>query len=530
MESSNGKMAFKLMVQKAWSVFPIKSGDKIPLIREVVPYRSRLPSEEEIIDWWTQWPNANIGLITGKLSNVSVLDVDREDHDDLTSPLAEHGDLPSTLISKTGSGGKHYIYAYSPFADGIKDLRPNINVKSEGGYIVLPPSLHKSGNRYEWLNKESITKFPDHLVQRGATMKSPSPMGLMMGVGTGSRNNTAASLAGLCVKNKFAPDQTLLFLKAWNEQNEPPLDERELRIIVESIYKTDSRNHPKVDDGWVQVLEAARITREQLQGKFYPTGFKNIDEALKGGIRSGDLGIVSGYAGHGKSLLAMQVSYQIAVDQVASGWFEYEMLEDEMGERWEALSVTKDHKIYTPKKTHRTDIEWLEEKILEAKRLGMSLFFIDLLDYIRPKTEGQRVSMNKADYIQKVVEQLKAIAQQQQVAIVLMAHLRKPERGAGKEPSMFDLKDSSAIYNLANWVLIIHRLTKKHEDELLGSKVADPNDPSTMLTENQEGMYAKVYLEKNRRTGKKAAVLLKHQESKFNEVEISEEKLKRIHF
>ena len=108
---------------------------------------------EQIRNWWAQWPYANIGIVTGKVSGIVVVDVDPEkggmeswvDLQDI------HGRI-DTLTSLTGGGGMH-LWFQAP-ADELKStagtIAPGIDTRAEGGYVVAPPSLHISGQRYAW--------------------------------------------------------------------------------------------------------------------------------------------------------------------------------------------------------------------------------------------------------------------------------------------------------------------------------------------------------------------------------------------
>jgi len=108
----------------------------------------------EIRGWWTKWPDANIGIVTGQLSRLLVVDVDPR-HGGLESlPRLESiiGPLPVSYTVTTGGGGTHYYFALPPgvaVPSSNGKIAPGIDIKADGGYIVAPPSLHKSGRCYE---------------------------------------------------------------------------------------------------------------------------------------------------------------------------------------------------------------------------------------------------------------------------------------------------------------------------------------------------------------------------------------------
>lgn len=118
-----------------------------------------------ITAWWAKWPAANIGVRTGKVSGLVVVDVDVTGNEDGEQTLAElideHGAWPDdTLTGLTGSGGWHHVFAH-PAGDVIiantarKKLGPGLDARGDGGYIVAPPSRHASGDRYEWIDPDA---------------------------------------------------------------------------------------------------------------------------------------------------------------------------------------------------------------------------------------------------------------------------------------------------------------------------------------------------------------------------------------
>lgn len=104
--------------------------------------------------WWTTWPTANVGIATGAVSGLVVVDVDpRKDgwEENLAALEAARGSLPSTLTAETGGGGWHHLYRYP--SGGMAGSKPagvdgGVDVLSDGQLFVAAPSLHASGSRY----------------------------------------------------------------------------------------------------------------------------------------------------------------------------------------------------------------------------------------------------------------------------------------------------------------------------------------------------------------------------------------------
>lgn len=111
-----------------------------------------------VVAWWDRWPWANIGIRLP--AGLVVLDVDPRNGGAtaLEQLTRVHTVLPPTLTARTGSGGLHIWLAYSGSARG--QLCRGVDVKTERGYVVAPPSLHACGRRYEWLVGLPTAKAP----------------------------------------------------------------------------------------------------------------------------------------------------------------------------------------------------------------------------------------------------------------------------------------------------------------------------------------------------------------------------------
>jgi hypothetical protein len=162
--------------QRGWRVFPLhgivngrctcgrrgcSSPGKQPLVRRGL-YEATT-DEAWVGYWWSRWRRANIGLATGAESGIAVVDIDLPSAVTSLDRLVEgQYELPRTLTGLTGGGGVHLIYR-SRDAElgnsvsrlpGIEEELPGVDLRANGGYVVAPPSVHRTGNRYEWLDEE----------------------------------------------------------------------------------------------------------------------------------------------------------------------------------------------------------------------------------------------------------------------------------------------------------------------------------------------------------------------------------------
>ena len=130
------------------------SAGKHPLTSQGV--HDATTDEAIITDWWQAQPYANVGIATGTISGLFVVDVDdgenKSGSDSLKALEREFGKLPRDVYVRSGGGGRHF-YFKAPNG-GVRNstgkIAPYIDVRGEGGLIVAPPSLHKSGAKYTW--------------------------------------------------------------------------------------------------------------------------------------------------------------------------------------------------------------------------------------------------------------------------------------------------------------------------------------------------------------------------------------------
>jgi putative DNA primase/helicase len=135
-----------------------KSIGKHPITKN--GFKDATTDEQQIRKWWDEWPNANIGMPMGRETGLFALDIDEGGEDE----LKKHPQLPHSIQSRTGSGGRH-IFFFIPRHKEIKNrtrFLPGLDIRGEDGYVVVPPSIHESGEMYKWRFDANIAEFdPD---------------------------------------------------------------------------------------------------------------------------------------------------------------------------------------------------------------------------------------------------------------------------------------------------------------------------------------------------------------------------------
>lgn len=136
---------------RGWRVVPIIPGMKRPALDAWQHAATTDPAV--ITNWFTGlYRSYGVGIATGPGSGIWALDVD--DLDSLADLEAEHGPLPDTITSITGRGGHHFLFRWDPALDVRNNqsgkVAPGIDVRGDGGQVVVYPTVHPNGTRYEW--------------------------------------------------------------------------------------------------------------------------------------------------------------------------------------------------------------------------------------------------------------------------------------------------------------------------------------------------------------------------------------------
>jgi putative DNA primase/helicase len=221
--------------RRGLSPIPIKPRSKEPNLRELRPYLSRKATPEELVAW--SW--SGVGIVTGPLSGVLVLDVDGPEGE---AELQKHGH-PVTPMVRTASGGLHLYFRHPEqhVRTGIR-VAPGLDVKASGGYVVAPPSVGPNGRLYEWLVSPKEAKFADPPPWLLRLLERERPKGPAASIGArippGERNKVLASLGGTMRRRGMGEAEILAALRVANEQRcEPALEAGEVEKIAASVAR-----------------------------------------------------------------------------------------------------------------------------------------------------------------------------------------------------------------------------------------------------------------------------------------------------
>lgn len=255
--------AATIYLKLKFSVIPLNG--KEPLI-PWIKYQTEMPTEEEVKYWFTELKPTGIGIVTGRISNIVVVDIENGGSSE---------GLTDTAKVLTGGGGFHYYYKYPnvPIKNSVKKVRDLVDIRSDGGYVVAPPSLHPlTGKEYEWLDgpETEFSELPNWIIEKSKTERTKKDWKkISSGVQEGERNNSAASYIGKFLSN-FSQDEwediVWPTIVDWNKnRNQPPLDENELRRIFESIADEAVNNSDSVQRDTIKKEEIVELITDELK-------------------------------------------------------------------------------------------------------------------------------------------------------------------------------------------------------------------------------------------------------------------------
>lgn len=314
----------------SWPVFPVKQTGKTPATKN--GFLDATTDNIKIFNWWESEPY-NIGLPTGKESSVIVIDVDYNKSGAIW--LDENiNELPKTVWSKTGNG-EHIFFRYQ---EGIKNstgkLSPGVDVRGEGGYVILPPSKHVEG-LYEWTNSPFdyvLSELPGWLSSQLMIVKDKPKPDIDNIVIEGERNAVLTAMGGRL--RRMGLNETEIF-HALLEINKvrcvPLLEIPEVRNIAKSL----SRYKPEEP---FQMWIPPPRKLDKINWKETP---KDPEWFIDGLIAKGDIVLLVGEPEAQKSWLALSLAKTVAHDELS----------------WLGMAVDSDRPvIYVDEENHKTEI------------------------------------------------------------------------------------------------------------------------------------------------------------------------------
>jgi len=294
-------------IAQAWhligvNVIPIIKGSKQPRF-PWTEYQTRRTTDQEIQKWWGDDPNKyDVGVVTGAISRISMIDLDVKDGKKGSDTAKELGIyLPSNdvLILKTPRGGFHLYVAYDERYGSNSNVQELIDTRNDGGYAKVH-GTNEDGNKYSVLRGQISRQYFPKYFDRKLVLTKPH----MSHKGTpdnadgnaiheGSRNETLTSMVGKWKKKGMTDKESIALIKDTNRtQCVPPInDEAELLGIVNSVYSYDVAEIPIIDMSEVEE--------------------KAVEWLWNGWLPKGKITIIAGVEGVGKTFVLLDIATSI---------------------------------------------------------------------------------------------------------------------------------------------------------------------------------------------------------------------------
>ena len=422
---------------------------------------------EVITGWWKKWPDANVAIATGK-SGLVVIDID-PDKGGKESFLRLKGDKSTgeALLVHTGGGGQHGYYLAPE--GGVKNfvgVFPGIDVRGNDGYVIAPPSIHKSGKSYKWgrNSPENMSPGPipawllEAIITEGEAKRkgkssgvrkrlSRHPSEILKGVQEGERDVTIFRYACDMRVRGYTYEEAKELVLIASRNCEPPFPDGEGIKCLDSAWK-----YQKEED------RAEPISFHDLSKKDIP----DIKYIVQGLLPQG-VTLLSGDPKVGKSWLAMQMAVGVANGTQILGFFDvtdgasvlHLALEDSEGLFKGRLQKLVDDSscpgnayFINSWPTFPKGLSDLRAYLEE--REGVGLVVIDCLESIRDPKTGN-ATLFSYDY--GALKDLRGLAAEFSVAILVIHHTRK----MASDNPLHKVSGSQGLTAAADQVMVLEK-------------------------------------------------------------------------
>lgn len=324
-----------------FSVIPLRPKEKTPLL-PWTEYQKRRASPDEIRKWWDQTPDANVGVVTGFISSIAVVDLDGP----LGLSYGIRTKLTSPMTSITGKGRQLFYKYREGICSSASKIAEKVDVRGEPGYVVAPPSVHPNGKRYTWvigaLSAARLPDFPDLLpVATGSVLKNGSNWvsESLAGLKAGNRDDTFTRIVGKLHHSGLDADA----IRSLLAPHARSCSFGDLDKVIQSVgrYPTENNGSPK---------ESADI------GTFLQES-EPVEWIVPGIIARGAVGFVAGLPETLKTWLLMD----LAVESARGG-----------GDWLGTFPVKKARVLYVDQERFKGETQRRFRKLMSAKKLDVN--------------------------------------------------------------------------------------------------------------------------------------------------------------
>jgi hypothetical protein len=407
-------------------------------------YQEQMVSLSEIDEWWTEPNKFDVGIITGEISGITVIDLDTSKDskpNGWDSINNKEIDLPKDgLVTRTQNGGFHVFLDYDGRLKNGVNILTNVDIRNDGGYVKV------SGN-YSILkgeiNRDYFPKFYDEKLVKNSSYKPlnineiPEPYQKYLNASEGRRDSSIASLTGTMIVDGYQQIECLILANKINSSFSPPLELDVVSKCVNSIFKTADRKGEVVNQkDWTQSIVSGSYAMKHKVEKEWVWDYW-IPKKL--------VTLFSGFEGKGKSMALLDICKRITngkkfpdgtnADKGKVLWLGFEEgVYDDMTERIKTLGLD-------PELIRMLDWTALDENPSlydEIDRDRLQNYIIEndivltIIDPINAMSFG--LKDNESKEVSRFIKQLAKITSNTNTGMVLVAHWNK-DSGKSKTAS-----------------------------------------------------------------------------------------------
>lgn len=480
---------------------PVEPKGKRPLVKWA-DFQQTQPTVAQLVDWWTNTPDANVALVLGR--GVMAVDIDGPEGQAALEAAKVEFDFDAP-VSATGKG--RHIFLRGETGDRI-GLLPKVDIRGVG-YVVAPPSVHPTGKRYEWVVPMAplaeIPEAPAELMTLIRAAKGPEKptadgtarswlVEAAAGVGEGRRDDTCTRLVGYLLAKGMPPEAVYELLLGWAARCNPPLPAEVVQKCVESIAKREGAPEvaPPADIAELMPKVIARLKAGTV--KLQSTEMELLDKQLDGGFSPGEYIILGARPGVGKTALALQLAARNAAKGRGVFIVSREMSRENLLRRmlcqksfvpfqnlksgqldeleWRRIeSAAKSMAELPIWISNLVSIDQLKEAVEGFKDGEIQLLIVDYLQLLRAPAEWRQ---DKRGAIEHISKELRTLTIQTRIPLLCLSSLARPPRDMPRwRPSLVDLRESGELEHDADIVLLMHRDAGAEEAELNVAKNRD---------------------------------------------------------
>ena len=453
-----------------WSLVPIKPNEKRP-VGEWAQYQTKRASEVEVGGWLKQ--NYDLGVVTGALSNIDVVDDDRVKYG-----LNAWG-VQSSVVARTRHGARHYYFLHQ---DGMKNTvndKIHMDIRAEGGQVLIPPSPG-----YEWIspptpeNMAKLTMIPKDLldvIKPNQLASNKVDLSEIMGTEIGGRDNQLLKAANSLV-NKYPESDwsTLVYslVQGVNQTFNPPLPENDVQRIFHQAT-TFVHNNPKIKQESqsnvliphsAEEIACQRAKDREMEGFAPTTGYIDLDKCYRP-LVPGRLAVLTGDTNIGKTAFACNLAHRVSEQNKSVLYFALEpdrtlidYLVTIKKEKTFAELSNQDIADYTNpnlKIFGADQVRTLSDLLATVRNLPrFDLIVVDHVGYF-----AEASSHNFTAEQAKTLRELALLAQEKMTHILTIAHLNKSFDSSLKSwiPTMNQIAGTASFKQDCDDVLILAR-------------------------------------------------------------------------